>query len=151
MKKVSLSVINDLVTDNRVHKVAVSLQRMGFEPLLIGRMLPESLPVERSYFTYRMKLVFRKGPLFYLGYNLRLFFYLLKSDTEVFVANDLDTLPANYLISRIKRKPLVYDSHEYFTEVPELIGRPVVRAIWKGIERLLVPQVDAAYTVPQFI
>ena len=139
--------INDLVTDNRVHKVAVSLQKMGFEPVLIGRLLPESHSVEREYQTRRMKLLFRTGPIFYLEYNLRLFFWLLKTRIDLFVANDLDTLPANYLASRIKHKPLVYDSHEYFTEVPELIGRPVVRAIWTWIEKLLVPRVDAAYTV----
>ena len=139
--------INDLVTDNRVHKVAVSLQKIGFVPVLIGRVLPESHPVERDYQTLRMKLLFRKGPLFYFEYNLRLFFRLLKMNPAVFVSNDLDTLPANYLASRIRRKPLVYDSHEYFTEVPELIGRPVVRAIWTAIEKLLVPKVDAAYTV----
>lgn len=139
------------MTDNRVHKVAVSLQKMGFEPVLIGRLLPESHDVNRDYRTHRMKLIFRKGAMFYFEYNLRLFFYLLKSRVDVFVANDLDTLPANYLASRIKRKPLIYDSHEYFTEVPELIGRPVVRAIWKGMERMLVPQVDGAYTVSDSI
>jgi len=147
LKKVSLSVINDLVTDNRVHKVAASLQKMGFEPVLIGRLLSESHSVERNYSTHRMKLLFRKGAMFYLEYNIRLFFYLLKSEIDVFVSNDLDTLPANYLASRIKRKPLIYDSHEYFTEVPELIGRPVVKAIWTWLEKLLVPRVDAAYTV----
>jgi glycosyltransferase involved in cell wall biosynthesis len=147
LKKVSLSVINDLVTDNRVHKVAVSLQKMGFEPVLIGRLLHESQPVERNYLTRRMKLVFTKGPLFYLEYNLRLFFFLLKTKVDVLVANDLDTLPANYLASRIKQKPLVYDSHEYFTEVPELIGRPIIKAIWTWLEKRLVPKVNAAYTV----
>jgi glycosyltransferase involved in cell wall biosynthesis len=147
LKKVSLSVINDLVTDNRIHKVAASLSGMGFEPLLIGRLLSESHPVERDYATHRMKLFFRKGPLFYFEYNLRLFFHLLYSDVDVFVANDLDTLPANFLASGIKRKPLIYDSHEYYTEVPELIGRPFVKAIWTWIEKLLVPRVDAAYTV----
>jgi len=144
-------VINDLVTDNRVHKVAVSLQKMGFEPVLIGRLLPESHEVERDYQTHRMKLVFRKGPLFYFEYNLRLFLWLLKSKSDVFVSNDLDTLPANFMASRIKRKPLVYDSHEYFTEVPELIGRPFVKAIWTWVERLLVPRVHAAYTVCESI
>jgi len=94
-----------------------------------------------------MKLVFRKGAMFYFEYNLRLFFFLLKSKVDVFVSNDLDTLPANFMASRIKRKPLVYDSHEYFTEVPELIGRPVVKAIWTWLEKKLVPQVDEAYTV----
>ena len=147
LKKISLSVINDLVTDNRVHKVVTSLQKMGFEPVLIGRLLPESQPVDRNYQTHRMKLIFRKGPLFYFEYNLRIFFFLLKSKIDVFVANDLDTLPANCLASWIKRKPLVYDSHEYFTEVPELIGRPFVRSVWIWLEKLLVPRVDAAYTV----
>jgi glycosyltransferase involved in cell wall biosynthesis len=120
---------------------------MGFEPVLIGRLLPESHDVNRDYQTHRMKLLFRKGAMFYFEYNLRLFFYLLKSKFDVFVSNDLDTLPANFLASRIKRKPLVYDSHEYFTEVPELIGRPVIKAIWTWLEKLLVPRVDAAYTV----
>ena len=147
MKKVSLSVINDLVTDNRVHKVAMSLQKMGFEPVLVGRLLRQSHAVERDYQTHRMKLLFRKGSMFYFEYNLRLFFYLLKSNIDVFVSNDLDTLPANYLASRIKQKQLIYDSHEYFTEVPELIGRPVVKSIWTWLEKRLVPKVDAAYTV----
>jgi glycosyltransferase involved in cell wall biosynthesis len=92
-------------------------------------------------------LLFRKGFLFYLEYNIRLFFFLLITKVDVLVANDLDTLPANFLASRIKRKPLVYDSHEYFTEVPELLGRPVVRGTWILIEKLLVPKVNAAYTV----
>jgi glycosyltransferase involved in cell wall biosynthesis len=151
LKKISLSVINDLVTDNRVHKVAVSLQKMGFEPVLVGRLLPESQSVDRSYATHRMKLLFRKGPLFYFEYNFRLFFYLLKLAPDVLVANDLDTLPANFLVSRIRRKPLIYDSHEYFTEVPELIGRPVVRAIWTWLERMFVPKVQSAYTVCESI
>ena len=147
LKKVSLSVINDLVTDNRLHKVCISLQAMGFEPLLIGRALPISQPVERIYPTHRMKLIFSKGPLFYLEYNIRLLLFLLQTEVDVLVANDLDTLVANYLASRIKRKPLVYDSHEYFTEVPELLGRPMVRSIWKWLEKQLVPKVNAAYTV----
>lgn len=151
LKKVSLSVINDLVTDNRVHKVATSLQKMGFEPVLVGRILPESQPVKRTYQIHRMNLLFRKGPLFYFGYNFRLFFYLLKLAPDVLVANDLDSLLANYLASKIRRKPLIYDSHEYFTEVPELLGRPFVRSIWKWLERQMVPKVNAAYTVSESI
>ncbi len=147
MKTVSLSVINDLVTDNRVHKVCQTLQQMGFSPVLIGRQLRHSQPVSRTYQTHRMKLLFRKGPLFYLEYNLRLFFLLRKLAPDIFVANDLDSLPANFLVSRLKHKPLVYDSHEYFTEVPELIGRPRVQNIWLWLEKKMVPKVNAAYTV----
>lgn len=90
---------------------------------------------------------FKKGPLFYAAFNLRLFLFLLFSKFDVLLSNDLDTLPANILIAKIKKKPLIYDSHEYFTQVPELVRRPKVQRIWEWMERQMIPNVDAAYTV----
>jgi glycosyltransferase involved in cell wall biosynthesis len=51
------------------------------------------------------------------------------------------------LASKLKGKKLVYDSHEYFTGVPELIGRPRVQKIWKRIERRIVPKLPFMITV----
>lgn len=147
-KKIIVSVTNDLVSDNRVHKVCNTLQDMGFEVLLIGRKLPRSLPVEnRIYTTKRFSLLFHKGPKFYAAYNFRLFLFLLFSKFDILLSNDLDTLPANFFVSKIKNKPLVYDSHEYFTEVPELINRPRVKHIWEWIEKKTVPKIKYAFTV----
>ncbi|NJM15587.1 MAG: glycosyltransferase family 4 protein, partial [Bacteroidales bacterium] len=80
-------------------------------------------------------------------FNARLFFYLVAHGFDVYVANDLDTLLPNFLASKIRRKKLVFDSHEYFTQVPELVNRPVVQRIWKTLERLLLPRVKNNYTV----
>ncbi len=147
-KNIVVSVTNDLVGDNRVHKVCCSLTEMGFEVLLVGRKLQGSLHVKnRQYKTKRFKLLFKAGALFYAEYNFRLLLFLLFSKTDVLLANDLDTLTANFIASRIKRKPLVYDSHEYFTEVPELINRPKVKRIWEWLEKKMVPKIDFAYTV----
>ena len=110
-KRVLVSVTNDLFTDQRVKKVCDSLSEMHFDIELIGRMLPNSQPLNRSYKTRRMRLIFNKGPLFYAEYNTRLFFVLLFSKATIFHANDLDTLLANYLASRIRNIPLVYDTH----------------------------------------
>ncbi len=147
MKRIAISVINDLVTDNRVHKVATTLQEMGYDVTLIGRLLPNSLPLNRTYNTRRMSLFFNKGPLFYAEYNLRLFFILLFSKFNTFVANDLDTLLPNYVVARITGGQLFYDSHEYFTEVPELIDRPKVKHSWEKLEQGLLPNIRNAYTV----
>ena len=98
-----------------------------------------------------LRLMFNKGPLFYAEYNIRLFFFLLFKKVDILVANDLDTLPANYLISRIRKKILVYDSHEYFTEVPELVGRDFVRRVWSGIEKRILPKIKYSYTVCESI
>jgi len=151
LKRIIISVTNDLVTDQRVYKVSKTLQELGYEILLIGRKLPNSLPLKRNYKTYRMRLLFNKGFLFYAEYNIRLFFKLLFTKKDVLLANDLDTLLPNYLISKLQRKKLVYDSHELFTEVPELINRPKVQKIWLKIEKSILPKLKNCYTVCQSI
>lgn len=147
MQRIIISVTNDLVTDQRVKKICETLQATGYDITLIGRKLPESLPLNRNYKTIRMKLLFNKKFLFYAEYNIRLFFKLLFLKKDVLLANDLDTLLPNYLISKMFSKKLVYDSHELFTEVSELISRPKIRNVWLGIENYIFPKLKNVYTV----
>ncbi|MBK9626950.1 MAG: glycosyltransferase [Flavobacteriales bacterium] len=135
MPRAIVTVTNDLGTDNRVHRTCTVLQELGYAVLLVGRALPGSLPLDRPYGTHRMRLLFRKGAWFYAEYNLRLFLLLIFRRSSLIVANDLDTLLAAWMAARLKGSQLVYDSHEYFTEGPELVERPRVRRIWLAIER----------------
>ena len=152
MKKAIVSVTNDLSTDQRVHKICLYLTGKGFEVLLVGRKRSFSLPVEdRPYTCRRMKLLFVKGPLFYAEYNIRLFFFLLFRRAGLLVSNDLDTLPACSLARFFKRCRLVYDSHEYFTGVPELQQNSFARRTWVALERLTVPRVKRMMTVSSSI
>jgi len=146
-QKIIVSVTNDLSTDQRVDKICNTLLELNFDVLLIGRILPKSSAISRPYKTKRFRLWFNKGALFYANYNIRLFFFLLFSKADVFWSNDLDTLPANYHASRWKNKKLIFDSHEYFTEVPELINRPKVQQFWKRIERKILPKLTHVLTV----
>ena len=147
-KRAIVSVTNDLVTDIRVDKVCRLLATMGFDVLLVGRKLKNSLPITaQTYTSKRFTLLFTKGPLFYAEYNLRLFFFLLFQPKAVLVANDLDTLLPNVLIAKLKGLHLVYDSHEYYTGVPELESRPAVQKIWKAIERFCIPKLQYCITV----
>jgi glycosyltransferase involved in cell wall biosynthesis len=147
-KKIIISVTSDLVTDQRVHKVAMSLHKAGFEVLLFGREKKESAEIEpREYKVKRTRLLFEKGFLFYANYNLRLFFFLLFNKSDILLSNDLDTLFPNYLISRLFRRKLIYDTHEYFTGVPELLERPMIQNIWKKLEKYILPKLAVIYTV----
>ena len=152
-KKVTVCVSNDLVTDNRVFKTCTILQQLDYEVTLIGRRKKKSLKMDqRNYKTKRFNLVFEKGPLFYGMLNLRIFFFLLFRKTDLIFSNDLDTLPACYLAFKCKRKTrIIYDTHELFTEVSELINRPLKRKIWLQIERRILPKLDTIITVNESI
>ncbi len=150
--RIILSVTSDLVTDQRIHKIASSLRKTGFEVKVIGRKLKNSKELEpQIYETERIKLFFEKKIFFYAEYNLRMFFKLLFSRCDILLSNDLDTLTANFLVSKIRNKILIYDSHEYFTEVPELQERNFVKKIWTKIEKFILPKINFSYTVCQSI
>jgi glycosyltransferase involved in cell wall biosynthesis len=152
LKKAIVSVINDLVTDQRVHKTCTTLHEMGFEVLLVGRTKRDSLPLaERKYATHRMKLSAEKGVWFYVAFQWRLLRFLMKNKADVYVSNDLDTLWPNYMVSKWRKKPLVYDAHEIFTEVPELVSRKSKQKIWKKLERHLFPKLIYVFTVNESI
>lgn len=151
-RRVIISVVSDLVTDQRVHRTALALHSKGLIVTLVGRKMRSSLQMpERPYQTKRFKLGFETGPLFYAFYNIRLFFFLLFSKADILVTNDLDTLLPNFIISRLKKSVLFYDSHEYFTEVPELVARPHIRNFWLSIEKFVFPKLKNVFTVNESI
>lgn len=148
MKKIIVCVTSDLATDNRVDKVCTTLHNMGFEVMLVGRRLGDSPSLApRPYVAKRMRLLFTRGFLFYTEYNIRLFFLLLFNRGNLILANDLDTLPSAFFASKLKGKPLIYDSHEYYTEAPELIDHRKIKRFWQRLEKYMIPKVNAAYTV----
>lgn len=151
-KRVLVSVLNDLYTDPRVDKVCRFLFRNGFEVTLIGCRHKSSPKLEtRDYQTKRIRLFFKKGPLFFLEYNLKLFFYLLFRSCDVLVANDLDALLPNFLVGKMRHKKIVYDSHEYYCNMVTVIHKPMKKRVWKRIEKFCFPRLEYVTTVSESI
>ncbi len=151
-RRVILSVTNDLATDQRLKRFCKTLHEQGYQITLTGRKLPGSLSLDNlPWTTRRVKHWFNKGVLFYAEYNIRLFLFLLFSGYDILHSNDLDTLPANYLASVIRKKTLIYDSHEYFTEIPEIRDRKAVKKVWELIEKLIFPRLKNIITVSESI
>lgn len=152
-KKIIIPVINDLATDQRVLRLCQWWHKKDYDVLLYGRVLSNSPSMPNLPFeSIRVKHFFNKGMFFYAEFSLRLFFFLLCRKVDVIWANDLDTLPAASFAKSLRRsKLLIYDSHEYFTEVPELQNNNFARSVWLFFEKLCVPKVDFAFTVNKSI
>ena len=151
--KIIFTVTNDLVYDRRMIRIVESLATVGYEVLLVGRQLIDSQAFDNQLIKHkRFKLFFNKGKFFYLEYNLRLFFWLLFQRFDIVCGIDLDTILPCFLVSILRGgKPCVYDAHELFTEVPEVVRRPVIRRIWLSVEKFVVPKLKYCYTVSQSV
>ena len=148
MPRILCTVTNDQTYDQRMIRICTSLARAGYEVTLVGRQRRASKPLRQEAFRQkRLRCYFDKGKIFYLEYNLRLFFFLLFHPLDVVCSVDLDTILSGFLISRIRGKYCVYDAHEYFTEVPEVVRRPAVKRIWEWVARFTIPRLAYAYTV----
>ena len=151
-KLIIVTVISDLATDYRVHKICQTLHENGFRVILTGSSSNGSLPIKsRDYQTNRLKTWFESSFLFYLEFNTRLFFKLFRENAGIYLGNDLDVMPATMLMARLKKKPVVYDSHEYFLGMAGLDKKPIRRSIWKFIEKRVLSNLKYMYTVSESI
>lgn len=148
MPRIILTVTNDLNFDQRMIRICSSLAKNDYEVMLIGRTMPGSLPLAPQQFHQkRLSCFFSKGFGFYAEYNIRLFFWLLFQKADALCAIDLDTILPVYFVSKLKGCKRIYDAHELFCEMKEVVSRPRVYKCWKWVEQLTVPAFKHGYTV----
>lgn len=148
MNRAVILAISDIEADQRVQKMAGSIAQLGYAVEIVGYMRPLSRKNYTSPHTIvRFRFWILKGPLFYLFFNLRAFCYLLFHKADVVMACDTDTLLAVRLAKLIKGFWLVFDAHELFIDLPELVNRRFARTSWRIVERSCIPGVDCAITV----
>ncbi|MCB9250901.1 MAG: glycosyltransferase [Flavobacteriales bacterium] len=150
-KRIVIMVSNDLVTDQRMHRICTSLSGSGYEVRIIGRFLKSSVELtEKQYAQTRMKLFFDHGVLFYLELNIRFILKLFFGKIDLLYSVDADTLPSAIILKFLKRLKLVYDAHELFPEVPELLNRPVKKWMWQLVDKAgIVYCSDLRFTVSE--
>ncbi|MEP6513963.1 MAG: glycosyltransferase [Parafilimonas sp.] len=148
MKHIVFTVTNDLTYDQRMQRICASLAKAGYAVLIVGRRLKDSASLKEEVFQQkRLHCFFNKKGLLYAEYNLRLFFYLLFAKMDAICAIDLDTILPCLLISVLRNKKRIYDAHELFTEMKEVITRRSIKKMWWHIEKYAVPKFDKGYTV----
>ncbi|MFN8309100.1 MAG: glycosyltransferase [Chitinophagales bacterium] len=151
-KRLVFCVTNDLNHDQRMHRICSSLAEAGFDITLVGRKLPSSKSlINLPFKQHRLRCFINKGKLFYIEYQLRLLWFLIFRNADGIGAIDLDTIAACFVAAVLKRSKLIYDAHEYFPEVPEVIDRPFTKWIWQKTEAFFLPQCDLIYTVTESI
>lgn len=134
-----------------MQRTCKALLSVGYEVVMHGRNLItnkviEHLPV-RPYPLILWNLPFNRGPLFYAVLNLWCFARTALGKYDIACAVDVDTLPGVWLGARLRGKPVVVDLHEWMSEVPEVVNRPRIQAMWRWVEQTIIPKTRAQITV----
>lgn len=152
MKTIYLAVISDLAHDQRMQRIAQSLSENGYRVVLVGKKLSRSAPFSaKNYKSKRLHCFFSTGKLYYLEFNIKLLFFLLGKKMDIVCAADLDTIFPVYLVSKLKKAKRVYDAHELFTEMKEVVTRPATHSLWTWVEKKMLPKFTLGYTVSNSI
>ncbi len=145
--KVIVSVFSNLYTDQRVEKVCQSLLEKGFEILLIGNDWGGAQSMSRPYEFYRIPIKSKSLKTAYPEFMLKLYQELKKraDKNTILLSNDLETIIPNYKISEQLNIPMVFDSHEMFSEMPSVQGK-LSQKVWRWIERHYFPKMKNMMT-----
>ena len=157
-KYIVCTVTNDLVFDQRMQRICSALQSAGYVVTLVGRLRPNSPPLEPQPFSQvRLPLRHDSGKRFYVEYNWKLYRWLHKyvrnfpPQSVALSAIDLDTILPVHRIAEQFQLTKVYDAHELFTEMTEVKRRKIIHFAWKQLEKNLVPSFENGYTVNGFL
>jgi glycosyltransferase involved in cell wall biosynthesis len=166
-KKILMLLFGEFLPDPRVLKEANALGRSGYEVLVVAWNRTGKAPHVKSYSWF--KVVHFPPPLpknfsklqvpfqalikarCLLSFSIRTIRFALKGEWDIFYVHDLDTLHIGAFLKIRKRKKLIYDSHEYYSDlIGDRIGNRVVKPIlyW---EKMLCRQVDQIITVNEIL
>jgi glycosyltransferase involved in cell wall biosynthesis len=141
--------------DPRVRQEALTLIGMGCRVQLLAwdrdlkadaSELMEGVEVERVFLSSKHG----RGTtqiLFYAALYLKMLWRGLRTQFDIVHCHDLDTLPIGFVLGKLKRKPIVYDAHESFSDMLEGSVAPVVRRCVLWLETLLIRRTDLLITV----
>jgi glycosyltransferase involved in cell wall biosynthesis len=157
MKSVLSIVLNEFTHDNRVLNEAISLRKAGYNLSVIAlhtEPLKEwdevgGVPVHRIKLSSRNLKSFKV--IKHLEYMYRTFRFYRKKNIDIIHCHDLTALPLGYLFKKFvtRKTKVVYDAHEYETEMNGLSG--IRQVMYRILERYLIRFADKVITVSERI
>ncbi len=142
--------INNIELERRIFNQIETARISGYKVLVIAPGKPGDRHRERAKGFVLWRIISRfhtGGPLKYIVFNFKLFFYLLFTPIKIIHCHDLWPLPAAALASLLKNSSLIYDAHEYNSGLKIFNNRPIRKQIWMILEWLAIPLVDILVTV----
>lgn len=149
MTSICMLVTSELDRDPRVQKEALIASRAGYDVTVICRTY-EGVQLPYKILPLKIKRQKWRGAKYTerIYTNIALIRHVRQIKPKIVHANDLDTLPAAYIASRLIGARLVYDAHELWASAGRDVGS-VGQKVMLAIEKFISSRADLVVAVSQ--
>ena len=146
-KKICIAFLGNALHDSRIVNLTNSLKKDSCKVSVISF---DWFISSQNYFTDELKIFKLKKKQFSLFFYLRfasiLIRELMKTKADIYFAEDFYTLPFVWLIAKLNRSKIYYNSRELYAFLGGLRNRPILQSIIKKIEKFFIKKVDLVLT-----
>lgn len=149
-KKILVSAFSNLSTDQRIEKICQTLHENGYIVELIGNTWGGEAKLSRPYSVSRIIIHSKSLKTAYFEFNVKLYKTLQRraDASTMLYANDLDALSANFILAKKLNIPLIFDSHEIFSEMPAVQGK-MSQKFWRFLQNKMIPGLSYMITASE--
>ncbi|MBM2821046.1 MAG: hypothetical protein HW405_806 [Candidatus Berkelbacteria bacterium] len=147
MKKILMITTSEIFHDTRILNEAKTLSR-SYEVKILARKYPLQKSIKT---TFKIKLI-KSFKTKYFPINIILSLLSLmkatfKENVDIFHAHDLDGLLCAFPAALIRRKILIYDSHELWSNTYPFVNLGGIQWLFGPLEKILLLKVKSGITV----
>ena len=155
--KVCMHVTDEAFPDYRVIREATALVEAGFDVSIVDIIDDRKRPAEEDIVGVHMKHVMM--PSLFIPTHFKPWFLvksaemvirgairLARTPADIYHAHDVKGLPACYIAARLRRKPLIFDSHEIPLDDPNITRWPRLSALATRVLARMMPRCAGVIT-----
>jgi glycosyltransferase involved in cell wall biosynthesis len=150
-KRIIFAVYDDLHLEYRGFKAAETFIKAGWDVKVAGVKFDDTelkgwdgIPNIRIPLNNNFPLAVKM-----LIFWIRMTIILIREKADVIYSHDLFPLMPAFLASKIKRKPYIYDAHEFWHGNSHIENRPVIKKFWTLYERIFIKGAKKVITVSE--
>ncbi len=147
-KNIAICFLGNLYFDTRTYNLFHSLKSKGHVVSFIGFdwLTPNFQTVKTDEISVLKLKKGRLSILFYLEFAIRTFVQLMRKDVRIIWAADFFVLPVCYLVGKIKRCTILFDSREVYTEISGFNNKPFIKKMVKIVEGFILHRISQTFT-----
>lgn len=142
-KSVTIAFLGNAAHDTRVTNLTKSLNEDNFDVRVISFdwITPNFKTTIGNTSIFKLDKS-RSSISYYLNFLRILFSELLKTNSSIYIAEDIYTLPLVTFIAKLRKAKLYYNSREFYTFLGGLRNRKMLQNTIRWIERFFIKKVD---------